>query len=156
VRALALAIVLTAAVTARAECQGPERVVRELEVGRRVRLDAAGLGRIEGRFLTLRGDLLAIDVEAQEREIRVREIQRLWVRGHSAKRGAVIGALVGGAAGVLGGLLIAEVACGPTDGGDCTTLEVASVFGLVAGGGGALLGAGIGLAIPSWKLRFPD
>ena len=126
-------------------------VVAALETGQRVRLEVEGLGRVEGRFLT--ADEAAITFVAGE-PIRLPDINRLWVRGRHTKRGAWIGALVGVAFGIWIGTVAAN-AC-DIDGEPCfTTAQAAAVGGLFSGAGGAFVGAGIGFAIPTWRLRFP-
>jgi len=129
--------------------------VLALELGQQVRLELTGNLRVEGRF-ALGSDtsvtLVRHDVPTQ---VRLPDVERLWVRGRATGRGALIGAGVGALAGILYGLLISEVACEPIDGGDCTAAEVAAVAGLLGGAGGALVGAGVGYAIPIWRLRFP-
>ena len=86
--------------------------------------------------------------------IQLPDINRLWVRGRYTKNGAWIGALVGAAFGIWLGMGVAD-AC-DIDGEPCFTRpEGATVGGLMFGAGGAVVGAGIGFAIPTWRLRFP-
>ncbi len=126
-------------------------VIAALEPGQLLRLDVEGLGRVEGRFL--RADEAAITFAVGE-PIPLPDINRLWVRGRYTKNGAWIGALVGIAFGIWIGTVAAD-AC-DIDGEPCfTTAEAAAVGGLLSGAGGAVVGAGIGFAIPTWRLRFP-
>jgi len=46
----------------------------------------------------------------------------------------------------------ASVTCAESS---CTTLGLAAAVGGIGAAGGAGVGALVGLAIPSWKLRFP-
>ncbi|TFG47267.1 MAG: hypothetical protein E4H38_08500 [Gemmatimonadales bacterium] len=126
-----------------------------LRAGQQVRIEVARVGRVEGRLVIADDSALTLDRSAGPVQVRLLDIERLWVRGHSAGKGATIGAVVGVLAGVAGGLLLSTVACEPVDGGDCTAAEVAVVTGVLGGAGGAIVGAGIGLAIPVWRLRFP-
>jgi len=159
-RALAsLLVVCVAFIPSSGSAQTPDTArlaaVRALNVGQMVRLESSHAGLVEGR-LDIATDLdITITRDTGEIRVAVPDVDRLWVRGHSTGRGALIGAGVGLAAGLVFGLLISSVACEPVDGGDCTTAEVMAVTGLVGVAGGAALGAGIGYAIPTWKLRFP-
>jgi len=155
--AVALTLLLVAPGHAGAQTQDTGRVaaVLALRLGQQVRVDLTGNRQVEGR-LALGSDtsltLIRHDVPAK---VRLPDVERLWVRGRATGRGALLGAGVGTLAGVLYGLLISDVACEPVDGGDCSTLEVAAVAGLLGGAGGAAVGAGIGSVIPIWRLRFP-
>ncbi len=82
------------------------------------------------------------------------DIEGLWVGGRATKTGAVVGALAGAVIGAPSGLFIGEVVCNDPD---CraNTVEVVVVLGLGGGGAGALAGAAVGLAIPTWRQRFP-
>lgn len=130
-------------------------VVRSLLPGQTVRVDLAERGRLEGRFHSTTTQAVTLTVDTATTRFPVMDLERLWVRQSAAGRGALIGAGVGLLAGIVTGLIIGPIACEPVDGGDCTTGEVTLVTGLVGGAGGALLGAGTGLLIPIWKLRFP-
>jgi hypothetical protein len=50
------------------------------------------------------------------------------------------------------GALISDVTCAESS---CTTLGLAAAVGGIGAAGGAAVGALVGLAVPSWKLRFP-
>jgi hypothetical protein len=126
-----------------------------LQPGQRVRLDVARTGRVEGRFAVASDTSLILGLEDGTTEVRVLDIERLWVRRRATAKGALIGAGAGALAGVVFGILISTVACEPVDGGNCTAAEVAALTGLVGGAGGAAVGAGVGFAIPVWRLRFP-
>ena len=129
-----------------------EGIIAGLEAGQRVRLDVEGLGRVEGRFLM--ADEAAITFAVGE-PIRLPDIERLWVRGRSTGRGAWIGAAIGLAAGIIIGLDYAGGVCHDDDGTFCSDAKIAAGSGAAFGAGGAVLGAGIGFAIPTWRLRFP-
>lgn len=129
--------------------------VRALEIGRMVRLEASQLGRVQGRLLVVTDSSLTLAWLETSLPVRLPHVERLWVRGRATGTGALIGAGVGVVVGAVFGLLIGQVACEPVDGGDCTAAQVAAVTGLLGGAGGAVLGAAIGFAVPSWRLRFP-
>jgi len=123
--------------------------------GQLLRVESAPLGRLEGRFVAMDVSTLTLTRDSTPTEVRLPDIERLWVRGRATGRGALIGAGVGIVAGAAYGLLIGSIACEPVDGGDCTSAEVAAVMGLLGGAGGAAVGAGVGYAIPIWRMRFP-
>jgi hypothetical protein len=129
--------------------------LRSLKPGQLLRIEGTPLGRVEGRLLGASGTTLTLSRDSTPTEIRLPDIERLWVRGRATGKGALIGAGVGIVAGAAYGLLIGSVACEPVDGGDCTSAQVAAVMGLIGGAGGAAVGAGVGYAIPVWRLRFP-
>jgi hypothetical protein len=134
---------------------GLAAAMRSLSAGDSVRLEAAGLGRVEGRFIASNGTAVTLASHAGSLKIPLGDLERLWVRGRATQRGALIGSIAGVVVGIAGGLAISGVACNPVDGGDCTALEVAAVTGLLGGAGGAVVGAGVGFAVPVWRLRFP-
>ncbi len=156
-RSFRIASLLLALLPLGAQGQDADRegVIAVLEPGQRVRLDVEGLGRVEGRFLM--ADEAAITFAVGE-PIRLPDIERLWVRGRSTGRGARIGALVAGGIGIAFGFWLAgEVSyCDADEPEPCINKAAgAALGGVVFGAGGAALGAGIGYAIPSWRLRFP-
>ncbi|MEJ2343120.1 MAG: hypothetical protein P8Y10_13080 [Gemmatimonadales bacterium] len=65
---------------------------------------------------------------------------------------AVIGGVGGLVIGATYGALISDVTCAESS---CTTLGLAAAVGGIGAAGGAAVGALVGLAVPSWKLRFP-
>ena len=131
-----------------------EAAVEAVKVGELVRLDVARIGRMEGPFLATNDSTFILARNGEPAQVQLGDIERLWVRGRSTHRGALIGALVGIAFGIWIGTVAAD-AC-DIDGEPCfTTAEAAAVGGLLSGAGGAVVGAGIGFAIPTWRLRFP-
>jgi len=154
---LAIALLVVLAPHAHAQARDTDRfaAVRSLEVGQHVRLDITRSGRLEGQFAVSSDSSLTLVRHNAPTEVRLPDVERLWVRGRATGRGALIGAGVGAVAGVVYGLLISQVACEPVDGGDCTAAELAAIAGLLGGAGGAVVGAGVGFAVPVWRLRFP-
>ena len=129
-----------------------ETAVEALKVGELVRLDVARIGRMEGPFLATNDRTFILAGNGEPTQVQLADIARLWVRGRSTGRGAWIGAAVGVVAGVIFGLVLVEAFCYDDA---CSDGEVVAVTGLVFGAGGAVVGAGIGFAIPTWRLRFP-
>lgn len=81
-------------------------------------------------------------------------IESLWVRKSHARTGVLLGALVGGAAGLViahnhGRHCIQSLG----DANTCNVEQELIAFGALTGG--MLAGAGVGSLIPKWKLRFP-
>jgi hypothetical protein len=129
-------------------------VTQQLKPDERLRLQMAGEGlRLEGRYLGADDDD-GLRLTSGERVVRAPlvEIDRLWTRGRSTVKGAAIGGIAGLVGGVLYGAAISEVTCAESS---CTTLGLMAAVGGLGAAGGAAVGALVGLAIPSWKLRFP-
>ena len=140
----------------RGQDSGQAAAVRLINADAPVRLDASGLGRVQGRFIGSNSTSLTLSTGGGDSvQVPLADLERLWTRGRATRKGALIGSVGGALLGIVGGLLISEVACNPTDGGDCTAAEVAAATGLLGGVGGAVLGAWVGFAIPVWSLRFP-
>lgn len=129
-------------------------VTQQLKPDERLRLQMAGEGlRLEGRYLGSDEDG-SLRLTSGERVVRAPlvEIDRLWTRGRSTVKGAAIGGIAGLVGGMLYGAAISEVTCAESS---CTTLGLMAAVGGLGAAGGAAVGALVGLAIPSWKLRFP-
>ncbi len=108
--------------------------------------------RLEGRYAGTADAGLALSTDSGIVHARLDEIDRLWTQGRSTAKGALIGGVAGLVIGATYGALISEVTCAESS---CTTLGLAAAVGGVGAAGGAAVGALVGLAIPSWKLRFP-
>jgi len=105
--------------------------MQAMKVGQHVRVDVSQIGRVEGRFLVANGTTLTLARDNVPIQIRLPDIERLWVRGRATRKGAFIGAGVGVLVGIVGRLRS-------------------------GGAGGAVVGAAVGyFAIPTWRLRFP-
>ena len=121
-----------------------------LKPDRFVRLQVPDLGRVQGRVGVHTATELILQVETENRTIRLAAVDTLWVRGRHTKAGAIIGGILGIGGGVLLGALgdaLCEYDC---DGN--YTLNGA-VLGALAGG---VTGAIVGSAIPRWRRVFPD
>ncbi len=150
--AVLVSLFLPTAARAQASASSPEAVLARIESGKvvRARLDPdrtlvgsyAPVG--DGR-LGIRSDLGATDT------LRLGEIRELAIRGRHTKTGAI----VGGMAGVGLGIFIGWIVTNTCDAADCDGSGPYAVAIPLFGGGGALLGAAIGTAIPRWKRVFP-
>jgi hypothetical protein len=118
-----------------------------------VRIHQIGGGRIEGRFARGSATTLVLAGAPAPVEYSTATLDSLWVRGTSAKRGAIIGSITLGIAGMGLGVFANAVAC-ESDGGDSCP-EAIPILGVLGAAGGGLLGALIGSAIPSWHRRIP-
>jgi len=83
-------------------------------------------------------------------------MDRMWVEVGSSGRGAVLGAITGGALGALGGYLADTASCDRQE-GSCiySGFDAAAVTGLGGALAGAALGALVGKAFPRWRVWFP-
>ncbi len=87
------------------------------------------------------------------RTIRLENVQAVWERGHATKAGALVGAVLVGAAGALLGWVGDQLAC---DGVAVCQRHGYVWYGLGLGAGaGAGMGALVGSAIPAWEKRYP-
>ena len=118
-----------------------------------IRVHRIGDGRIEGSFTRASATTLVLAGTPVPMEYPVATLDSLWVRGNSAKTGAIIGGIALAVAGATYGVLANEVGC-KDDGGDPCP-EAIPLLGLAGAATGALLGALIGSAIPRWHLRVP-
>jgi hypothetical protein len=118
--------------------------------GRTVRVAVPGDGRLAGDVTALDGGGFTLALPGGERRFPTLP-DTLWTRG----RAVVPGAIVGGIAGVVGGIfvgLIGNALCEY----DCgSPVSYAAAGGLLFGVGGAALGSLVGAAIPRWQRRVP-
>lgn len=118
-----------------------------------IRVHRIGDGRIEGAFTRASATSLMLTGTTGALEYPVGTLDSLWVRGNSAKTGAIIGGISFAVAGMAYGYLVNEVGCKDEGGDPCP--EVIPLLGLAGAAGGGLLGALIGSAIPRWHRRVP-
>jgi hypothetical protein len=78
------------------------------------------------------------------------QVDSVWVRGHAAVIGAIVGGAIAGSATFAFFLAV----CYAFGDGDCSEIGLVAALGLAGGAGGALVGAGIGWLIPKWRLRY--
>ncbi len=135
---------------------GPDSAARaavaRIDEGRQVRLQMRPDARLlAGRIVSRDASSLLL-ADGDTAVIAYGDLERVWVRGHHAGRGALIGGALGLAAGAAFGYMIGEAFC--YEGPGCTP-EAMLYFGGIGGAGGAAVGALIGLLVPDWKSRFP-
>ena len=153
-RCLAVAVTLLApaALRAQAPADPPSGVLARIESGKvvRARLDS---GRtVVGQYAPVGDGRLGIRTDAGTTDtLLLTGLRELSVRGRHTKTGA----LVGGVAGIGFGILVGYVVTHVCDAADCDGSGPYAVAIPLFGGGGALLGAAIGAAIPKWKRVFP-
>jgi hypothetical protein len=129
----------------------------DVREGAVVRASALSGEHIEGRFDQYRGDTLVISQAAGGvTAIPVSELARISVRGHAARRGMLVGGLVGIPVGVLAGAGLCDFERGQENnlGEDVSCAEHyvgATAVGMALGAG---IGALVGRLIPKWHLRF--
>ncbi|HET7038507.1 MAG TPA: hypothetical protein VFH97_01385 [Gemmatimonadales bacterium] len=138
-----VAMVLT--VTGAAQAQRP--ALDSLKPGQTVRVRAGD----EPRFTTRLGPTPTELFVRAERPFEPGRVDSLWVRGSHWKAGAIVGAAVVTPA-AFG--FFAWICTWAAEGTGCDEWGKVTGFSLVAGAGGALLGAGVGALIPKWKLRY--
>ncbi len=129
-----------------------DSAVARLRTGQQIRISAEGMARLTGRAGVAANDTLDFAQDDAVQRIPIPAIDTLWVRGGSAKQGALIGA---GAMVVLYFIALAESEryC---ETGDCSPSAVEAVGGIVISGAfGASLGALIGGAVQGWKRKYP-
>lgn len=119
-----------------------------------IRIRQVGAGRLEGQFARASGTVLALAGTPAPVEYPLARLDSLWVRGNSAKTGAVIGGFTGAIAGGVYGYMANEVGCKDEGVGDPCP-EAIPLLGLAGAATGALVGALIGSAIPRWHRRVP-
>jgi len=147
-----LALFLAAAPSLAA--QAPESVLAPLVPKTSlVRLRAQGV-EMTGRLIALTSGVATLHTESGNRTANLASVDSVWVRGHAAGTGAIVGMVSGTVLLGVFGALIAEGVC---DSADCSGewAKGALAGGVMGAAAGALLGAGIGALIPKWRLRFP-
>lgn len=78
-----------------------QQVFQALEDSQWIRLAGPGLGRREGRVLQHSPTEIVLSPEPQSLRVPATSIDTLWTKGTSSKSGALVGGLLGAAAGVL-------------------------------------------------------
>jgi len=123
--------------------------VAGLESGQHVRIRTNGDGLVEGQVLSTSESFVTIRSAGSATKISAASVDSLWVRSAHAGRGA----LVGGATLGLGfGALAASVCPRECDISSGTAFVRGGLVGVALGGA---IGALVGLAVPSWRLRLP-
>jgi len=128
-----------------------DAAVRTLKPGQTVRIRAHGGNRIESRILSVRAETPALLLQADSTPLDGSSIDSLWVRGRRTGLGAIVGAVVFGAATSGAGLAICK---GLSESASSCGSDTTVPLFLAGAAGGALIGAVIGAAIPKWRLRY--
>jgi hypothetical protein len=107
---------------------------------------------LSGRFVAVSDGRIGIRSDAGATDtLRLRDVGELAVRARHTKTGAIIGAVAGAAFGAFVGYM-AYALCEVDSCRDGSTFLIAIP---AFGAGGALVGAAVGSAFPSWKKVYP-
>lgn len=120
-----------------------------LKAGRSVRVGGPGFGTITGSFAGVRDGSLWLGAETTGRSVPIAGIDSVWVGNGHGTTGAVVGNLVGLAAGAAA---VSGKRCSFLD-NVCMSQGYATFTGVWLGT--TLVGAIIGSLTNSWDLRFP-
>jgi hypothetical protein len=107
--------------------------------------------RIQSRVLAIDLDPFTLHLVGHETPLPAASIDSLWVRGRATKTGAIIGAV---GAGVPSFAFWAVFCEAMSEGDGCDEWGTVTGLALAGAGGGALIGAAIGAAVPKWRLRY--
>lgn len=145
-------LVALLAVPSRAGAQTPGLDLGRLGPSSVIRATFADGRAVTGRYAAVGEGRLGVRSGAGRTDtLRLAQLQTLSVRGRHTRTGAIVGAAAGLAAGIYFGYFIgASCESSDCDGGEPYLLTIP-----LFGGGGALLGAAIGAAVPKWKRVFP-
>ena len=126
-----------------------DSVAQNLKPGQYLRVRTLGGLQAEGQFAGYTPDPPTVRLTVGDSSISVTTIHYIWVRGHAAGSGAILGAIAGG----VGMALASAALCEGAFHGECRGGRVLS---LVAAGaaGGALLGVTSGALATRWRLRY--
>lgn len=124
--------------------------LRRLEPGTLLRAYTLAAGWVQGPLVRVTADALVVGSAGGERGLPLADLRSVWARGRQTRRGAKIGALVGGLgafgfSAFLGALVTAE---GGTADEVGTFVVVSTALGA---GGGGLIGGIAGAALPRWR-----
>jgi hypothetical protein len=152
---LLIAIVIATAVTPSLEAQSASQstALQGIFSGTTARFSASG--RLsEGQVIRIDGDSIWLSRGGDRFAQRLSQIDTVWIQQRRTAEGAAIGVAVGAAA--LGGLA-GLVSNGLCETRNCKNETVTAILlgGLLGGGGGAILGAGVGALVKQWKRVMP-
>lgn len=155
--ALAGTIVLAALGVVQAAAQVPTAwdvrlaTVQSLKPGRVVRVVGPDQSRRVGPVIGSSGSVLVLGAGASSDSVPIAAIDSLWVRKSHSRTGLIVGMLIGTVVAVAASR---RQECPSFDQlGSCYSAQLLKVTGIMVAG--ALLGAGIGSAIPNWQRRYP-
>jgi len=133
---------------------GPPSQWSEVEPGDRVRVWTLSGHEVEGRVVSARNGTLGLMSGDERVDLPLEGLQGAAVHYTRADHGGVLGAAIGGGAGVVLGLLGAGVGCSLNEGSGCSAGQYAGVslaFGLIGGATGFIVGTLIGSASDEWS-----
>jgi hypothetical protein len=140
---IGMALLLAAAGPARAQ----RPALDSLKPGQTVRVRAGEAPR----FVTRLGPSADELFDRAETPFQPGRVDSLWVRGNAWKTGAIVGAAIGAG----GSFAFWAWFCNAiSEGTGCDAWGTVAGLSLAGGAGGALIGAGVGALIPTWKLRY--
>ncbi len=146
---------LTAGVPARVSAQESlsrdVRVLalRSLRAGQVVRVVGPAFGMRTGPVIGVTGGMFLLGGARGTDSLSVSGIDSVWIRKGHARAGWLVGGLVGTVVGIA---VLSHQSCAIGDIG-CEFGAVFEGAGITLAG--ALVGAGIGSAVPDWKRRYP-
>jgi hypothetical protein len=134
---------------------GPPSEWSDVQSGDHVRAWTLSGHQVEGRVVSTRDGRLILASGEERLDLPVEGLQGAAIRHSKADRGGVLGAAIGGGAGVLFGLLAAGLGCSLDDSGSgCSGGEYAAasvVFGLIGGATGFIVGTLLGSGSGQWS-----
>lgn len=120
--------------------------LKELAPGDRIRIVLNDAKSYPGQFQSVSGEAIVVRLATGEQAFPRETVLRVSTKGQSHRgRNALIGLAAGTGAGVIVGVASPELGQGKCAQGSCVNAESVSIGGIV----GALLGAGIGAALPT-------
>jgi hypothetical protein len=120
--------------------------LQRVEPGSILRVQTFGAERFRGPLTRVDGGTLVLG----DRAIPLVRVEAVWLRGRATRRGATIGALAAGGAGLAYSFLFASLLrTAGSDSGEMVTLVVGGT--LLSAAGGAAVGGAIGAASPQWR-----
>ena len=150
--AMLVSLLMPDSVQAQASTEPPEAVLARIESGKVVRARVDSNRMVVGQYAPVGDGRLGIRTDAGITDtLLLTGLRELSVRGRHTKTGALVGGIVGVGFGIFVGYVVTHVC----DSADCDGSGPYAVAIPLFGGGGALLGAAIGAAIPRWKRVFP-
>jgi hypothetical protein len=120
--------------------------LRKLAPGDNIRIVLNDMKSYPANFQSVSDEAIVLRLETGEQSFARESVLRVSAKGQSHRgRNALLGLLVGGAAGAIVAVASPELGQGTCSQGSCVDAGTVSALGFVGGG----LGAGIGAAIPT-------
>jgi hypothetical protein len=151
-RRIMLGIALSGLLPAGVAAQTTTSVLRSLCPGADLQVQVARMSHAYGHCSAPTDSTVTLASAGADRSVRIADIEAIWVREPATGDGAIVGGLIGFAAGAAMAVLLERGMC---DTPDCGTVSTAIRGGIVVGLGGAALGAIVGSVSRTWSRRFP-